>query len=73
MRARNGDKIRLAVMIRDNYICQKCLREGKIHEGFLVHHKIELRVVGGWELRLDIDNLETINKGCHNKVWHKNS
>lgn len=63
---------RLAVLSRDNYICQKCLREGRIHEGNLVHHKIELRDVGGWEHRLDMDNLETINRGCHNMVRHNN-
>lgn len=64
---------RLAVLSRDNYICIPCLKKGYIHEGNLVHHKIELRDVGGWERRLDMDNLETINRGCHNKVWHKNS
>ncbi|MEB6212989.1 HNH endonuclease [Enterococcus casseliflavus] len=66
-------RARQAVLSRDNYTCQKCLREGKIHGGNLVHHIIELRDIGGWEKRLDIDNLETINRACHNKIWHKNS
>ncbi|MBZ3642427.1 HNH endonuclease [Enterococcus casseliflavus] len=66
-------RTRLAVLSRDNFICQKCLREGKVHEGNLVHHIVELRDVGGWERRLDIDNLETINRSCHNKIWHKYS
>lgn len=66
-------RVRLAVLSRDNYICQNCLREGRVHEGNLVHHKVELRDVGGWDRRLDMTNLETINRGCHNKVWHKNS
>ena len=64
---------RLAVLSRDNYICQKCLREGRVHEGNLVHHIIELRDPDGWEHRLDMDNLETINRSCHGKVYHKNS
>lgn len=66
-------QVRLAVLSRDNYICQKCLREGRVHEGNLVHHKVELRDIGGWEKRLDIDNLETINRGCHNTEKHYHS
>ena len=66
-------RTRLAVLSRDNYICQSCLRKGKIHEANLVHHRIELRSPNGWEKRLDMDNLESINRGCHNKVYHKNS
>lgn len=68
-------RVRQAVLNRDNYICQKCLREkGYVHEANLVHHRlVELRDIGGWEKRLDMDNLESINRSCHNKVWHKNS
>lgn len=66
-------RTRLAVLNRDNWICQRCLREGRVHEANLVHHKIELRDVGGWELRLSMSNLESINKSCHNKIYHKNS
>ncbi|WP_414842336.1 HNH endonuclease [Enterococcus saccharolyticus] len=66
-------KVRLAVLSRDNYICIPCLKKGYIHEGNLVHHKIELRDVGGWEHRLDMDNLETINRGCHNATKHYHS
>lgn len=66
-------RTRLAVLNRDNWICQRCLREGRVHEANLVHHKIELRDVGGWELRLSMSNLESINRSCHNKIYHKNS
>ena len=67
-------RTRKAVLARDNYICQKCLREeGRVHEANLVHHRIELRSPNGWQLRLDMENLESINRSCHGKVYHKNS
>lgn len=67
-------RTRKAVLARDNYICQKCLiEEGFVHEANLVHHRIELRSPNGWQLRLDMENLESINRSCHNKIYHKNS
>ncbi|MHC5226910.1 HNH endonuclease [Enterococcus sp. LJL99] len=63
-------RTRAFVLSRDNYICQPCLLKGYVHEANLVHHKEELRSPNGWERRLDVDNLEAINRKCHNKEKH---
>lgn len=63
--------VRGTILARDNYICQPCLRKGIIHEANLVHHKDdELRSPNGWARSLDEDNLEAINRACHNKEKH---
>lgn len=64
-------RVRKAVLDRDNWICQPCLREGRVHEANLVDHIVELRSKNGWSKRLDMDNLEAINRSCHNKKEHK--
>ncbi|WP_028392733.1 HNH endonuclease [Bacillus cihuensis] len=58
-------KCRQVVLIRDNYLCQECLRKGKITIGNTVHHIKHLEEHP--ELALDIDNLECICRPCHNK------
>ncbi|EMW6123067.1 HNH endonuclease [Enterococcus faecalis] len=61
---------RKQILIRDNYICQPCLKKGVIHEANMVHHKTELK--DDWEKRLDEENLESVNTICHNKIEKKN-
>lgn len=45
----------------DGYKCVKC---GKIASE--VDHIKPIQIPGGWELRLDIDNLQSLCIGCHN-------
>lgn len=59
------EKCRAVVLIRDNYLCQECLRNGKITAANTVHHIKHLEEFP--ELALDVDNLETICPRCHNK------
>lgn len=59
---------RKAVLERDNYLCQQCLRDKKIKHADMVHHKKELST--HWYLRLNMDNLESLCNECHNKI-HK--
>ncbi|MEU3039173.1 HNH endonuclease [Nocardia salmonicida] len=35
----------------------------------IVHHKVELKE--DWSKRLDMDNLEVVCIGCHNKIHKK--
>ncbi|OIK13582.1 endonuclease [Bacillus sp. MUM 116] len=55
---------RKIVLIRDTYLCQECLRKGKITAANTVHHIKHLEEYP--DLALDIDNLETICRPCHN-------
>lgn len=64
-------KVREIVLMRDHWICQVCLRKGIVHEANLVDHIIEVRSPNGWSKRLDIDNLEAINRSCHNRKVHE--
>ncbi|MBS4188641.1 HNH endonuclease [Bacillus sp. FJAT-49705] len=52
-------------LIRDNYLCQKCLKQNKITSADMVHHIKELK--DHPELSLDLDNLESLCHPCHNR------
>lgn len=58
-------KCRAFVLIRDNYLCQTCLRNKRLTPANTVHHKIPLEEAP--ELALNPDNLESICPSCHNK------
>lgn len=58
-------KVRLVALVRDNYLCQACLRNKRLTTANTVHH-IKPRLDYP-ELALDIDNLESICPSCHNK------
>lgn len=59
-------QMRQAVLERDHGIDQWELTErGRLIPGDTVHHIVEVRE--HWELRNDIDNLETISKSNHNR------
>jgi 5-methylcytosine-specific restriction endonuclease McrA len=59
---RSADWLRLskAYLQSKGYRCERC---GRIAE--CVHHKHYIRSPGGWELRLDWDNLEALCGSCH--------
>ncbi|MDN4525331.1 HNH endonuclease [Fictibacillus fluitans] len=71
------EKLRLMALERDHYECQQCKREGKVHVDSIkvegqkksvelnVHHIREIE--NHPELALEIENLETLCLGCHNK------
>lgn len=58
-------RCRKAVLIRDHYLCQECLRRGIITQANIVHHIEALKDAP--EKAMDMDNLETICPACHNK------
>lgn len=61
--------IRQAVLQRDFYMCQECKRNGITTVGNIVHHIVELK--DDWDLRLDMNNLETVCSACHNQEHKK--
>lgn len=58
-------KIREVALVRDNFLCQDCLKEKKIIQAEHVHHIKEVK--DAWELRYDLDNLISLCQSCHNK------
>jgi 5-methylcytosine-specific restriction enzyme A len=58
-------KCRELVLLRDNYFCQECLREGQVISADMVHHIKSFEDYP--ELALDIDNLVSLCYPCHNK------
>lgn len=55
---------RLQVLERDAYRCQVCKRAGRLTVADTVHHIIPVKVDSS--KRLDLDNLESICRACHN-------
>ncbi|MET3109742.1 HNH endonuclease [Salinicoccus halitifaciens] len=58
-------KKRKEALRRDNWICKDCEQAGLYQIAEEVHHIIEVK--DDWKKRLDIDNLVSLCKLCHNK------
>ncbi|WP_240436207.1 HNH endonuclease [Brevibacillus laterosporus] len=58
-------KCRAFVLIRDNHLCQPCLKKMKLTFANTVHHIVSLEEAP--EMALDPNNLESICPSCHNK------
>ena len=59
-------KLRLLALQRDHYLCQACLRGGKITPATEVHHIRELEDFP--ELGLELSNLESLCWNCHEET-----
>ncbi|MFD9629079.1 HNH endonuclease [Peribacillus muralis] len=80
-RTSDWNKLRSEALERDNYECQQCKREGRVHvdskkvEGerksveLNVHHKYEIEHYP--QLALVLDNLTTVCLHCHNKLHNR--
>lgn len=51
----------------NNTLCENCLRSGIITQATTVHHRND--VSSHWSERLDYDNLESLCKSCHEKIY----
>lgn len=58
--------VRYQRLLRDEFLCQHCLEEGRYKEADLVHHIVETKT--DWSKRLDIDNLVSLCEASHNWV-----
>lgn len=56
---------RKLALIRDNYLCQECLKYDSITPADMVHHIKER--TDHPELALTLDNLVSLCNACHNK------
>jgi 5-methylcytosine-specific restriction protein A len=59
-------KWRMLVMQRDNWLCQECLRHGRITPATEAHHKIPLE--DRPDLGLDVSNGEGLCWACHEET-----
>ena len=59
-------KIRAVALVRDHYLCQYCLQEGRLTTAELVHHIKPIEMYP--ELALVLDNLVSLCGACHNRV-----
>ena len=57
-------KLRKSVMIKHDWLCANCEREGKYRVADVVDHIIEVK--DDWGKRLDSNNLEPLCHTCHN-------
>ncbi|MBT2600957.1 MULTISPECIES: HNH endonuclease signature motif containing protein [unclassified Oceanobacillus] len=64
-------RLRQLALIRDNYLCQRCLKNKKRSKAQVVHHIIEVK--DDWSKRLELDNLESLCHRCHNQHHKTNS
>jgi len=58
--------IRQRALVRDNYLCQHCLKEKRIRQADTVHHIVPVKV--DWSKRLDLSNLVSLCHECHAKA-----
>lgn len=61
---------RLLVMQRDNWLCQECLRQGRITPATEAHHIIPLEERP--DLALDVSNGEGLCWSCHEQTKQRN-
>jgi|SRR5690606_9075941 len=59
-------RCRESVLTRDNYLCQRCLRNGKLTPADVVHHIEHLQDNPG--RAFDESNLESVCAACHNRL-----
>lgn len=64
-RSTSWRKKRKQALVRDNWICKDCEAEGIISIAEEVHHIVETK--DDWSKRLDLDNVISLCKRCHNK------
>jgi len=52
-----------------NGLCERCLEEGRMKGGYIVHHKVYITPsnINDVSVTLNFDNLEYVCQDCHNK------
>lgn len=80
-RSSSWESLRQHALKRDNFECQECKRQGRVHTDSIkvegerksielnVHHKYEIEDYP--KLALVLDNLETLCLNCHNVVHNR--
>lgn len=63
-------QVRDFVIRRDRGMCQRCLREGRVNVGEIVHHEIPLtpQNIDDPDIALNPERLEYVCKECHEAI-----
>jgi 5-methylcytosine-specific restriction enzyme A len=64
-KSKEWQRVRQAALMRDNYLCQDCLKEKRITPADVVDHIVPIKV--DWSLRLSLSNLRSLCHAHHNK------
>lgn len=59
-------RFRKRILARDDYVCQRCKKDGIVKVADLVHHKVEIR--DDWTKRLSKENCIAICTQCHERL-----
>lgn len=62
-------ELRNVALVRDNGLCQHCLKSNRIKQADMVDHIIPIKE--DWLLRLNLNNLQSLCNLCHNKKTYK--
>ena len=59
--------------LKNNPLCEECLKKGKVTPATSVHHKISPFKGGviNWGVLLDYNNLESVDHECHAAIHNK--
>ena len=69
-KSKEWERVRRAVLARDNGLCQECLKNKRITLADAVHHIVEVKE--DWSKRFQLDNLISVCTSCHNKIHSSN-
>ncbi|MDR0957699.1 MAG: HNH endonuclease [Clostridiales bacterium] len=58
-----------------NYLCERCLKSGKVTVAKIVHHKeyLTAKNINNFSVSLNWDNLESLCQECHNAEHQGNN
>ncbi len=62
-------RARMQALNRDHWLCQECLRQGRVRTAKEVHHLKPLELYP--ELGLELSNLESLCRECHEATKEK--
>ena len=77
-KSKDWELLRQEALIRDNYECQECKRQGRVYTDYHdpdKHKRLDVdhikEIYTHPDLALELDNLETLCIKCHNKKHNR--
>lgn len=67
--SKRWERLSRQIKLRDDFMCQECLRNNKYKQANVTDHIIEIK--DNWEARWDANNMESLCHYCHNMKTRK--